>query len=159
MFNYPQLITIQTLLYIEVSEKKESDSVLNALGFDQKTQQIYTIELPRSIVSREILLCSGLCQQRSSTISLRKVSSPRSLHSAPNPLSPGPYFNFFSETYLYLVGYRETVWIISITDWVRFHADDDFFNENLVKENWSEISGRWELKMAAMRMRGGHKGS
>lgn len=38
---------------------------------------------------------------------------------------------------------------------MRFYADDDSFNENLVKENWSEISGRWELKMAALRGRGG----
>lgn len=37
---------------------------------------------------------------------------------------------------------------------MRFFADDDSFNENLVKENWSEISGRWELKMAALRGRG-----
>lgn len=40
---------------------------------------------------------------------------------------------------------------------MRFYADDDSFNENLVKENWSEISGRWELKMAALRGRGGGK--
>lgn len=33
---------------------------------------------------------------------------------------------------------------------MRFCADDDSFNENLVKENRSEISGRWELKMAAL---------
>lgn len=38
---------------------------------------------------------------------------------------------------------------------MRFYADDDFFNENLVKENWSEISGRWELKMAALKREGG----
>lgn len=41
---------------------------------------------------------------------------------------------------------------------MRFYADDDSFNENLVKENRSEISGRWELKMAALR-EGGHGGS
>lgn len=38
---------------------------------------------------------------------------------------------------------------------MRFYADDDSFNENLVKENRSEISGRWELKMAALGGRGG----
>lgn len=55
---------------------------------------------------------------------------------------------------MYLVGYRETVWITGIVDCVRFYADGDSFNENLVKENWSEISGRWELKMAALGGRG-----
>lgn len=40
---------------------------------------------------------------------------------------------------------------------MRFCADDDSFNENLVKENRSEISGRWELKMAAFEREGGGK--
>lgn len=42
---------------------------------------------------------------------------------------------------------------------MRYYADDDSFNENLVKENWSEISGRWELKMAALGGRRGEGGS
>lgn len=38
---------------------------------------------------------------------------------------------------------------------MRFDADGDSFNENLVKEKCSEISGRWELKMAATVKGGG----
>lgn len=39
---------------------------------------------------------------------------------------------------------------------MRFDADGDSFNENLVKEKCSEISGRWELKMAATVEGGGN---
>ncbi|AWP18100.1 Hypothetical protein SMAX5B_020534 [Scophthalmus maximus] len=52
-----------------------------------------------------------------STISLRKVSSPRPLHPAPQPSrSPGARSNFFPQTEWYLVGYRETVRTAGTTD-------------------------------------------
>lgn len=81
-----------------------------------------------------------------------KVSSPQPLDSAiPDPVSLGSFFNLILRTCQYLTGYRETVWKSLNTDWVRFEADGDSFSENLVKEKCSEISGRWELKMAVLR--------
>lgn len=41
---------------------------------------------------------------------------------------------------------------------MRFDTDGDSFSENLVKEKCSEISGRWELKMAAVDGGGGGGG-
>lgn len=50
-----------------------------------KLSQMSAFQVARLTTSREIFVRSVLCQQRSSTISLRKVSSPRPLHSAPKP--------------------------------------------------------------------------
>lgn len=81
-----------------------------------------------------------------------KVSSPQPLDSAiPDPVSLGAVFNVILRTCQYLTGYRETVLDCLNTDWGRFEADADSFSENLVKEKCSEISGRWELKMAVVR--------
>ncbi len=81
-----------------------------------------------------------------------KVSSPQPLDSAiPDPVSLGAVLNLILRTCQYLTGYRETVCNSLNTDWVRFEEDGDSFSENLVKEKCSEISGRWELKMAVER--------
>lgn len=105
-----------------------------------------------------MLIRSAICQQ-SFVPPFRCVESllpATASFSDPNPVSLGPVFNLFRRTCQYLVGYREVVWKTAITDWVRFDADGDSFNENLVKEKCSEISGRWELKMAAT-VKGGGK--